>query len=367
MMEYGNLPPILDVESIRQRLELIFPVGIINRNYVVRDLAARTVFVMLYIGAVEGSNRWIRPDQVTRMTNEQAQKSEQQERFSWIEQSMSSKRRAMPGRWYAPNTREPIRDETIRYGFIEYGAVVERTGLPTTSSKPRYALQSDFAELFNPYLSDELLVQAVEEWRAQNLSPSALARTRLVRSAIAESGNRLLVTFPNRETRHMLPGPSSVISKAIIEVFATTFLEAPGVIWLSESGNKVVQRDDDLARAIGLEIRSEKILPDIILVDLGPREPLLVFVEVVATDGPIDERRKSELLQIVTDAGFPERNAAFVTAYMDRGNSAFQKTFKSLAWNSFAWLQSEPDSLIVLNRADGSSGRYLHEFISSDQ
>ena len=44
----------------------------LNRNYVVREIAAKTVFVMLYIGAVEGAECWLRPDQVTRMTDAQA-------------------------------------------------------------------------------------------------------------------------------------------------------------------------------------------------------------------------------------------------------------------------------------------------------
>ena len=45
----------------------------------------------------------------------------------------------------------------------------------------------------------------------------------------------------------MEPGPSSVISKSVVEEFAPRFLEEPVVIWLSESRNQVVARDDDLA------------------------------------------------------------------------------------------------------------------------
>ena len=86
----------------------------------------------------------------------------------------------------------------------------------------------------------------------------------------------MLVTFPNGETRDMEPGPSSVISKAVVEEFAARFLEQPGVIWLSESRNQVVARDDRLAQAIGLAIDPGRNLPDLILVDLGPTEPLLI-------------------------------------------------------------------------------------------
>ena len=66
------LPPLLPVPDIHERLQAIFPEGTENRNYVTREMAAKTVFVMLYIGAVEGAERWLRPDQVTRMTDAQA-------------------------------------------------------------------------------------------------------------------------------------------------------------------------------------------------------------------------------------------------------------------------------------------------------
>ena len=66
------LPPLLPLPDIHERLQTIFPEGTANRNYVTREIAAKTVFVMLYIGAVEGENCWLRPDQVTRMTDAQA-------------------------------------------------------------------------------------------------------------------------------------------------------------------------------------------------------------------------------------------------------------------------------------------------------
>ena len=52
------LPPLLAVTDIHERLQTIFPEGTANRNYVTREIAAKTVFVMLYIGAVEGTECW---------------------------------------------------------------------------------------------------------------------------------------------------------------------------------------------------------------------------------------------------------------------------------------------------------------------
>ena len=48
---------------------------------------------------------------------------------------------------------------------------------------------------------------------------------------------------------------------------------------------QVIQRDDILGRELGKRIEADRLLPDTILVDLGPIEPLIVFVEAVATAG----------------------------------------------------------------------------------
>ena len=56
----------------------------------------------------------------------------------------------------------------------------------------------------------------------------------------------------------MTVGPSSEITKAVIEVFAVRFLQRPTVLYLSESGNKVVARDENLAASIGLAIEADR-------------------------------------------------------------------------------------------------------------
>lgn len=344
-----TLPPLLPWKEIHTRLPEIFPEGSANREHSIWEIAAKTIFVMLYVGAVEGTGVWLRPDQVTRMTDTQAALTNDSDRVDWVSMSMkSSKGLNIPDRWYAVNTRESIRDDTIRYALLQNGAVIDRP-VATTSSAGRYALQAEFAELLSPDLDDATFRAKAAAWREKHLNAGALARIAIVRKGAAAGGTYELVTFPNGETRRMATGPSADISKAVIEVFATRFLQKPGVITLSESGNKVVARDDELAKAIGLTIPADKSLPDIVLVDLGPVHPLLVFVEVVHTDGPVNDARKTALLQIAEGAGFAPQHVAFVTAFLDRASATFRKTVSSLAWGSYAWFASEPDSLMVFS------------------
>lgn len=357
------LPPLLDVGEIERRLQLIFPPAIPQRNYCVRNMAARTIFVMLYVGAVEGTGKWMAPKHVYRMGSVQAAEQSEAEREAYAARVEGKGSSYSPtDRWFQDNTREPIRDETLRDGLVRVGAVVTRPGVPTTSSKGRYALHPGFAALFAPGLSGEPLAVAIAAWQERYLSAGALTRVRLQQRAATAAQSKVLVTLPNGEARPMEAGPSSVITKAVVEVFAPRFLAEPAVLWISESGNKIIQRDDTLAKTVGLTIESDKLLPDTILVDLGPAEPLIVFVEAVATDGPVTEARRGALLELMTRAGFKESQVAFVTAFQDRNHPAFKKAISHLAWGSFAWCLSEPEHLIALDGTAPGGIRFLSDF-----
>ena len=350
------LPLLPPLALIAERLPHIFPEGTENRQYVTRDMAARTVFVMFYTGAIEGTDCWIRPSQVTGMCDEQAAKSDDESRAEWAQRSLSVIKWRPATAWYAENTREPIRDETLRSGFVSLRAVVEREGVPTTSSKPTYALELEFSRLFGPELTGEELTQAIASWQNSHLSKAAVSRLRLVKHGATVARDSVMVTFPNGEIRSLAPGPSSVIAKAVIESFAPRFLKHPAVLWLSESGNKVVARDEALASALGLKIDPSTALPDIILVDLGSdsggSDMLVVFTEVVATDGPVNRERKIVLTKLAREAGFDEQHLAFLTAYMDRAGTPFKKSVPELAWGSYAWCVSEPHHIIELHNGN---------------
>jgi hypothetical protein len=314
-------------------------------------MAAKTIFVLLYVGAVEGTNRYARPDQVTKMSDLQAGKTATESRLQWTENSLRpGKQISAIAHWYAPNTREPIRDETLRSGLVAVGAVVERRNIPTTSSKPRYALARDFAELLIQLASESGQHAAlISDWQARNLTSSALSRVKLLRQGAVHTAasERVKVTFPNGEVRLMHPGPSTTISKAVVEEFARRFLREPAVVFLSESGDKVVARDEAIAHSIGLRLDYSRNLPDIILADVHPRSPKVVFVEVVATDGAITVQRKAALLQTASEAGFNPANVHFLTAFMDRAAPAFRKLVAEIAWGSFGWFAAEPDKLLA--------------------
>jgi hypothetical protein len=205
--------------------------------------------------------------------------------------------------------------------------------LSKTSSSPRWALAAAFAELF--LCSDEDLPEKAEKWR-RRLFPGALARLAAVQEGIAEGKkDEVLVTLPNRRTRILSPGESSVVSKAVIEQFAPLYLKKPGVVWLSESSRKEEAADLRLAMLVRLDISESRILPDIILVHLRGENPRFVFVGVVSTDGPIDDQRKADLTALLEQGGHSVDDASFVTAFLHWHKEEFRRLSSQIAWNSF--------------------------------
>lgn len=163
------------------------------------------------------------------------------------------------------------------------------------------------------------------------------------------------ITLPNHEVRRLTAGPSSVLTKMVIEEFTRIHLNNPSVIWVSESGKKVVTEDSKLMADIGLPIDVKTLLPDIVIADFRPcksgsEELLLMFIEVVATSGPFTQARKNEILKICKKAGYRNEHVLFISAFRDRNHPELKSRFDSLAVDSLIWCASEPEVLIWIGK-----------------
>lgn len=347
------LPPVLPLAAITDRLSIIFPVGVPQRRFIVRLGTARVIFCALYVGAIEGNDRWLAPRHVYRMGDVQGGRTTAAERHDFFEKSPRSM-----SAWYADNSREQLRDEGVRRGLVPLNAIIEKSGVATTSKHGRYALQGAFAALLDPALSGSALEVAADMWRNTYLTGAALARAAAVRLSASTSAGNTTINLPNGGHVVLPPGASPALTKAVVEEFAPRFLKQPAVVWISDSAVKKYQ-DTALESVLQIKLDVAKVLPDVILVDLSPPgrtgSLLIVFVEVVASDGPVDEMRKSALLKLLADSPLPYKpdDAAFVTAYNDRGADPVRDALSDLAWGSFAWFASEPDNLVQLH--DGTT------------
>lgn len=338
-----SFPPLLPVEEIRERLLAIFPDGIPNRQHITKPNTARVVFCSLYIGAIEGTDRWFAPRHLYRMTDKLSADSQPIVRLGYYKKVPKS----AGDSWYADNSREGARDEGVRQGLIPLNAMVKRQGVDITSSKGRYALHPDFAALFDPSLTGTALHTAVLTWQGNFLTGAARARAALAGTMDDEG---ITVHHPQGGSTLLPPGESPLITKAVVEEFSKRFLSKPAVVWISDSATKKFS-DDKLNKVLKIELDIASLLPDVVLVDLVKPGLKLVFIEVVSSDGPMTEQRKAGILNLlaVSPMGYTPEDAVFVTAYRDRGAKPVSKAIRELAWRSFAWFMSEPDNLVQLH------------------
>ncbi len=338
------LPKLLPVDEIEARLRLILPQGTPGREFAIRRNVARTVFAALYIGAVEGAGRWLAPRHVYRMGDAIARQDSPSARLAFY----AKPRPAGDDAWYADNSREGVRDEGLRQGLVPLNAVVVNDAVSATSSKGRYALTAAFAALFQPDLAGQALTDLANVWGRTNLSAAARARAAVIQGI---GKNSVEIRHPQGGSLVLPGGDSALLTKAAVEVFSKRYLSNPVTAWISDSKVKLFD-NPKMVELLDLKIDVARLLPDLIMVDLDPAgrpgKLIIVFIEIVVSDGPIDANRKGKLLDLLQQSRhrYAQSDVAFVTVYKDRSLSPAGTALRRLAWGSFAWFASEPENLV---------------------
>jgi BsuBI/PstI restriction endonuclease domain/BsuBI/PstI restriction endonuclease HTH domain len=331
---------------------MILPREVTGSSATDSPAAAAAAFTMMYVGAIDGTNP-IRPNTLIRMSDEIAQHQSDQERCAYYAASraQSANRRIddlcdawgiSRASWYQPNSREGPRDETFS-AWVENGALLVDSSVATTSSHGRYTLAPDFAALLDPALTGDALTEAIDAWQKAHLTPIGKLRA-AARAAKAKSDSAVVVNLPGGGSRSLDTGPSSSILKVFIEAGAPALLAEPQLIFISQSGEPVGAVDDRYLRQVGLDLSTLGLLPDCLLADL--HEGTLWFIEVVATDGPIDEARKAMLLGWAMAAGVDHDDCRFLTAFESRTSGPAKKLLPALARGSYAWYADESDAIL---------------------
>jgi hypothetical protein len=341
-------------EEAERRLQIIFPRAAFD-TVLSSPLAGMAVAAFIHVDAVCSAEanpvdvNWARPSTVMWMSDEALAHVSETDRLAWRTAAARSKKKveALHAEWdvpfqpkYADNSRETLRDESFRY-WREHGALRMRPGLPTSSSKPRWGLLSDFADLFDPDLTDENFEQAAVRWRENHLDPGT--RLRVLHALDAETAaHAVRVDLPNNTSRTLEPGDSSKIVKGVIESWAQSRLIEPVVLTISEPGDKVHLGDERALRALGINIDMANVLPDALLADIGVEPVQFWIVEAVASDGPVSETRRKKLLGWAAQQNIKAAQCSFLTAFLSRNHPAARKCLKDLASGTWAWFADEP-------------------------
>lgn len=339
----SRIPPLLSLEQVQSRLSAIFPESFPDRTILVGDLSARTHFVGLYGGFVYSASRFFRPSTVIRFGPAQAEQTTEEARLDWLARCQAPGFTPAGKSWYADNSRETLRDDLIRNRCVPMGIIRRRDGMAPTSPAPIYAFDDAYLSLFDPNLNGDELIAAIKVWQDDALDAATLARIRLLASGVLERAGEVLVKLPTvGKTLRLAPGEASLITRDVCEQAAPLLCGTPVVVHISMSDRKTFPELADEARSVGLKLDPTAALPDVIIFDIKPKKGRLVFIEVVHSDGPITELRKTALVRIAADMGFTEEQLTLVTAFEDRSSEIARKRQGELAKGSWVWYRSEP-------------------------
>jgi hypothetical protein len=237
---------------------------------------------------------------------------------------------------YAPNTRETIRDEAVKY-FVEAGLVLrnpDNPARPTNSGKTVYQMETHALAVIQAF--DSL------EWSGK-LKGYLESRDRIRKGSERDRKfARIPVRLPSGKTVTISPGGQNPLIKVIIEEFCPRFAAGGTVIYIGDAEDKFLHLDAGYLERLGVTIPAPAKMPDVVLHDT--RRNWLLLIEAVTSAGPVDRKRRGELKDLFAGC---KAGLVFVTAFVSR--EAMRSFLTQLSWETEVWIAEDPDHLIHFN------------------
>ncbi len=245
--------------------------------------------------------------------------------------------RGQYNRPYAENTRETIRDESIK-PLVAAGILLHNPDQPdraVNSPKNCYQVEACALELFRKY--------GTPLWEGLLLAYLRDRPTLSEKYALGRQIQKIPLRIHLGQEIRLSAGEHSKLIRAIIEEFAPRFVPEGDLIYVGDTGAKWGYFDRSLLESLGVEVHHHGKMPDVVI--YYRKKNWLVLAEAVTSSGPVDGRRHAELLALF---GSSSAGLVFVTAFPDRGE-IMRRFVSVVAWETEVWCASDPTHLIHFN------------------
>jgi hypothetical protein len=237
---------------------------------------------------------------------------------------------------YAPNTRETIRDEAVKY-FVEAGMLIrnpDNPNRPTNSGKTVYQIEPTALELFRSF--------GFLEWSGKLRSYLA-ARERIREELLRERKlSRIPVRLPSGETVTISPGGQNPLIKTVVEEFCPCFVPGGTVVYIGDAEDKFLHLDAAYLQRLGIVIPAPAKMPDVVVHDT--KRNWLLLIEAVTSAGPVDGKRRKELKALFAGC---KAGLVFVSAFSTR--DVMRSFLTQISWETEVWVAEDPEHLIHFN------------------
>lgn len=237
---------------------------------------------------------------------------------------------------YAPNTRETIRDEAVKF-FAETGLLLrnpDQPSRPTNSGKTVYQVEPAALALLRTY--------GTEAWPAD--LASYLKKSAAIRGEIRRQRTlaRVPVTLPNGQQVTLSAGGQNPLIKAVVEEFCPRFTPGAAIAYIGDTETKFLHLDAAYLQKLGITLDTAAKMPDVVAHD--HRRNWLILIEAVTSAGPVDGKRRMELKELFRNS---KAGLVFVTAFETR--KVMQSFVSQISWESEVWIAEDADHLIHFN------------------
>ncbi len=232
---------------------------------------------------------------------------------------------------YAENSRETFRKQAMHH--FRNAAFIEDNGKATNSPNYRYRLTSEMLNLIQSY--------GTVEWE-HNLSAFLSNHETLVEMYASKRNMKKMPVKINGIDFTFSSGKHNQLQKAIIEEFAPRFAPDCECLYIGDTIEKDLVKDENKLRELGFSITLHDKMPDVVL--YCEEKNWLYFIESVTSVGPMDPKRIKEIEEMTVDV---KAGKIYVTAFLDF--KTFKQFSEALAWETEVWIADMPDHMIHLN------------------
>lgn len=229
---------------------------------------------------------------------------------------------------YAENSRETFRKQAIHH--FRNAAFVEDNGKATNSPDYRYRLTEEFLAVIRGNGTGKV----VSDFLANHES--------LVSIYTAKREFQKIPVTVNGQAFSFSMGKHNQLQKAIIEEFGARFAPGAECLYVGDTIEKDLVKNEDRLGELGFEITLHDKMPDVVL--YREDEDWLCLIEAVTSVGPVDNKRMVELQELTRNV---KSGKIFVTAFLDA--KTYKKFCDALAWDTEVWIADVPDHMIHMN------------------
>lgn len=232
---------------------------------------------------------------------------------------------------YAENSRETFRKQAIHH--FRNAAFIEDNGKATNSPNYRYRLTDEMLLLVKTFQSNQ--------WEEQK-NNFLKSHQNLIDLYSSKKAVRKMPVKINGDDFTFSPGKHNQLQKLIIEEFAPRFAENSECLYVGDTIQKDLVKNEEKLKELGFEITLHDKMPDVVL--YSEDKNWIYFVESVTSVGAMEPKRIKEIEEMTENVS---AGKMYVTAFLDF--KTFKKFSESLAWETEVWIADMPDHMIHLN------------------